>query len=251
MSFLTDFFFLWRTRTSSWMLWNMLPTCLGSCALLCYLQRAIMSSVSFQEEADSWNVFPMGCSSAGFGTMVSHVRYLLALFSSLFSDVYILFRSTACLGIFVFGTASFFLGVNEQITMKISYGHSNLKSLTMRKRHGNFWWATLLGSLPDRWICQRQESGRPLWACTVCWKYHSKTVSVCMFVCFFFFKLVNSCPALGSASDWLLNQFTMVSSISAYLECITVELLRLECRCRRSVLPVSVLILHMTKMKTL
>lgn len=91
MSFLTDFSFLWRTRTSSWMLWNMLPTCLGSCGLLCYLQRAIMSSVSFQEETNSWNVeFGMGHSSAFFGTMVSCVRYLLALFSSVFSYVHIL-----------------------------------------------------------------------------------------------------------------------------------------------------------------
>lgn len=122
---------------------------------------------------------------------------------------WLLFRSTACLGIFVFGTASFFLGVNEQITMKIHCRHSHLQSLTMRKRHGNFWWATLLGSLPDRWICQRQESGRPLWASTICWKYHSKTVSMCMlvcdFVCFLFYKLVNSCPALG-VRQWLPSQ---------------------------------------------
>lgn len=173
------------------------------------------------------------------------------------SQSWFLFRSTACLCIFVFGSAFFFLGVNEQVAMKICCRHSHLQSLTMRKRHGNFRWATLFGSLPDRWICQRQESGRPLWASTVCWKYHSKTVSMWMlvygFVCFFFFKLVNSCPALGAGSDWLLNQFTVVNRISAYLEWITVKLLRLgcECRCRMSVLPVSLLILHMTKMKAL
>lgn len=97
--------------------------------------------------------------------------------------------------------------------LSICCRQSNLKSLTQTKRHGNFWWATLLGSLPDRWICQRKESGRPLWASTVCWKYYSKTVSVYMLGfgvgCLFFFLMRNSGQALGSDHDCFTQEFSL------------------------------------------
>lgn len=77
-------------------------------------------------------------------------------------------------------------------------------------------------------------------------------VGVLLFL-LFLFKLLSIVLTLGSDSDWLLKQFTVVNTISACLKWITVKLLRLgqECRCGRSVLPVSVFLLHMAKIEAL